>query len=78
MKITVKRKFCKRNRALTNVMTRKVMYLSYCSLMDCTIFVRRSEKGSIFRHKSFNVLFRRVKWQLVNLWSISFREQKIV
>ncbi len=24
-------------------------------------FVRRSEKGSIFRHKSFNVLFRRVK-----------------
>jgi hypothetical protein len=24
-------------------------------------FVRGGEKGSIFRHKSFNVLFRRVK-----------------
>ncbi len=41
-------------------------------------FSRGGEKRSIFRYKSFNVLFWRVKWQLVNLWSISLEKEKIV
>ena len=61
MKITIKRKFCKRNRALKKSDDEKVMCLSYCSLMNCTILFGEVKKGSIFRHKSFNVLFRRVK-----------------
>ena len=41
-------------------------------------FARGGEKRSIFRYKSFNVLFWKIKWQLVNLWSIPLGKEKIV
>jgi len=59
-------------------MARKVVYLSYYSLMNCSILYGEVKREVFLGINRSTFLFRRVKWQLVNLWSIPFKRKKIV
>ena len=79
MRIMVKRKFCKRNWTFCN--KKKWWQERSCVwvivLLWIVQFCSEKWKGEVFlgiNRSTF--LFRRVKWQLVNLWSIPFKRKK--